>query len=310
MNDAPDDDRTASLMTPAKLAQLQTRPRPQATPAAWLDQLASDAGSGHVRRLLELRQQVQPQAGGGEAAVGSALAALASALEGLDFALLQPKGWLARATGRGKADGAAFVAQAQRAESAGEDLADEVRALQKKQAAQAGALERTLLEIEVELRAIEKIMDQGARWLQDMRGNIREREKQGGDATVQKQVAEDTARCELLVARLKQLRAATTAAHALVDQGRQATQARAALAGSLQDVLETPWASWRQKLAPLVDAAAAGGAADGVERAREVQGQLLEVLKAAGEECASAAEREQAFVQALEALEAPLQAAS
>lgn len=310
MNDAPDDDRTASLMTPAKLAQLQTRPRPQATPAAWLDQLASDAGSGHVRRLLELRQQVQQQAGGGEAAVASALASLASALLGVDFALLQPKGWLARATGRGKADGAAFVAQAQRAESAGEDLADEARALQKKQAAQAGTLDRALLEIEVELRAIEKIMDQGARWLQDMRGNIREREKQGGDATVQKQVAEDTARCELLVARLKQLRAATTAAHALVDQGRAATQARAALASSMQDVLQASWASWRQKLAPLVDAATAGGATDGVDRAREVQQKLLDVLRAAGEECAGVAEREQAFVQAVAALEAPLQAAA
>lgn len=310
MNDAPDDDRTASLMTPAKLVQLQTRPRPQATPAAWLDQLASDAGSGHVRRLLELRQQLQPLAGGcGEEDVASALAALAQALEGVDFGLLQPRGWLARATGRGKADGASFAAQAQRAERAGEDLADEVRALQKKQAAQASPLERTLLEVEVELRAIEKIMDQGARWLQDMRGTLRAGEKQDGDAPAQEPPADGAARCELLVARLKQLRAATSAVRAQVDQGRAAIQGRAALADSVRGVLETPWSAWQQRVAPLA-AAATAASADAVERARAVQHELLVALRAAGEECASVAEREQAFAQSVAALQAPLQAAS
>jgi hypothetical protein len=203
------------------------------------------------------------------------------------------------------------VAQADRVERAGEDLADEVRSLQKKQAAQGSALERTLVEVEVELRAIEKIMDQGARWLQDMRGKIKEREKQGGDATVQKQVAEDNARCELLVARLKQLRAVTTAGHELVDAGRAATQARAGFAASVQSVLETPWKAWQQKLAPLVEAATAtGSASEGVDRARELQGKLLDVLRAAAEECTGVAGREQAFGEAAAALQVPLQAAS
>ena len=61
MSDDSDDDRTASLMTPAKLAQLKVRPTPATSPAAWLDQLAADAGSGHVRRLLDLRQQLEAQ---------------------------------------------------------------------------------------------------------------------------------------------------------------------------------------------------------------------------------------------------------
>jgi hypothetical protein len=309
MND--DDDRTASLMTPAKLAQLQTRPKPAATPAAWLDQLASDAGSGHVRRLLDLRGQLEAQGGGGEAAVAEALQALASALDHLDFDLLQPKGWIARATGRGKAGGAGFVAQAERVEGAGEDLAREVRALQKKQAAQGSAVERTLVEIEVELRAIVKIMDQGARWLQDMRAQIKQREKQGGDAAALKQIGEDNARCELLVARLKQLRAATTAGPELVARSREAAKGRAGLAASMQDVLDTPWKSWRQQVAPLMEAATAtGSASEGVERAREVQQKLLAVLRQAGEECGGVAEREQAFVQAVAALEGPLQAAA
>jgi hypothetical protein len=312
MNDASDDDRTASLMTPAKLAQLQTRPKPAATPAAWLDQLASDAGSGHVRRLVDLRGQLEGHAAGvPHGALAAALDMLSTALEQVDFALLQPKGWLARATGRGKEAASGFVSQAGRVERAGEDLADEVRALQKKQAASGTAVERTLMEIEVELRAIEKIMDQGARWLQDMRGQLKQREKQGGDAAVQKQIAEDTARCELLVARLKQLRATTSAGHALVEQSREAAKSRAGLAASVQNVLETPWKSWQQKVAPLVDAATAGGSAsDGVERAREVQQQLLATLRQARNECSGVATREEALAQALQAAQQPLQAAS
>lgn len=311
MNDASDEDRTASLMTPAKLAQLQTRPRPAATPAAWLDQLAADAGSGHVRRLLDLRRQAEAQAAGGEGELASALQALAGALEQVDFALLQPRGWLARATGRGKDDAAGFVAQAERAERAGEDLADEVRALQKKQATRGGALERTLVEIEVEVRAIEKIMDQGARWLQDMRGQLKQRERQGGDAAQQQQIAEDTARCELLVTRLKQLRAATAAGHALVEQGREAAKVRAGLGERVQGVLETPWKAWRQQLAPLVDAATASGSAgEGVERAQEVQQKLLAGLRQAGQESSGIAARDATFAQALAALHGSLQAAS
>lgn len=310
MNDGPDDDRTASLMTPAKLAQLRTRPKPAATPAAWLDQLASDAGSGHVRRLLDLRGQVEAQAGGGTA-VGATLDALAEALGAVDFTMLQPKGWLARATGRGKSAGATFVAQADRAERAGEDLVDEARALQKKQLAQGSALERTLVEIAVELRAIEKIMDQGARWLQDMRGQLKEREKQGGDAAVQKQIAEDSARCELLVARLKQLRAVTAAGHELVDAARELAKRRAGLAAALQKLIEAPWKSWRQKVAPLVEAAtAAGSASEGVERARDAQQNLLAELRQAAQACGGVAAGEQAFAQGLAALQALLQAAS
>ena len=56
-----DEDRTASLMTPAKLAQLKDRPKPASSPAAWLDQLATDAGSGHVRRLVDLRKTLPAQ---------------------------------------------------------------------------------------------------------------------------------------------------------------------------------------------------------------------------------------------------------
>ena len=169
-----DDDRTASLMTPARLAQLKVRPKAPSSPAAWLDQMAADAGSGHVRRLADLRGQLEAQVG--ERSYDGVLAAteaLGIALSQLDFALVQPKGWLARAAGKGKEAAAGFKTGYERVGRAGDDLNDEVQALARKHQAQLALAERTLSEYEVEVRAIEKIMEQGARWLQDMRNQLK-----------------------------------------------------------------------------------------------------------------------------------------
>lgn len=306
------DDRTASLMTPAKLAQLKVRPKPAASPAAWLDQLAADAGSGHARRLVDLRSQLEAQVRERDyQAVRSALNALYEGLQKLDFAVLEPKGWLARATGRGKAEAAGFVAQYERLLRAGEDLADEVQALQRKQQAQAGATDRALVEAEVEVRAIEKIMEQGTRWLQDMRNQLKAREAQGADAAAHKQIQEDAARCELLVGRLKVLRAVVTAAQQATQSCKSATARRANLLETLQQALDGEWKAWQQKLEPVAtEAAATGSAAQGVERAKAVHQDLQSTLKQAGKDCSQMQKQEQALAAELATLHEPLQAAA
>jgi len=124
-----DDDRTASLMTPAKLAQLKVRTEPAASPGAWLDKMATDAGSGHVRRLLELRQQLEATTRGREGEFAPAAAsckALHVALDKLDFALVQPRGLLARAMGKSKGAASSFSAQHGKVVQAGDDLAVKV----------------------------------------------------------------------------------------------------------------------------------------------------------------------------------------
>lgn len=306
------DDRTASLMTPAKLAQLKVRPAPATSPSAYLDQMASDAGAGHVRRLLDLRKNLEAQAReSGAKAAGEACTALGEALGKLDFALVQPKGWLARATGKGKEEGAAFVAQHDRVARAAEDLADEAKSLQKKQQSQGAALERSLLELDVEVRAIEKILDQGARWLQDMRNQIKTREAQGGDAAAQQQIRSDAARCELLVGRLKALRAVSGATQQATTHARAATAQRAALAQGLQQLVDTDWKSGRGQLAAIADQAAASGFADeGVDAARHSQQALRTALQQLAQDCEAAQARDQALAEEFAALQAPLQAAA
>ena len=307
-----DDDRTASLMTPAKLAQLRVAPKPAASPAAWLDQLAADAGSGHIRRLVDLRRQLEGQLGeaGGYTGVRKALDALAAQAGQLDFGLLQPRGLLARVTGKGKEAAAGFLAQYERLARAGEDLQDDMRALQRAQQAQGAVVERTLAEFDVELKAIEKIIDQGARWLQDMRTQLKTREALGGDAAALKAVQEDGARCELLVARLKQLRTAGSAAQQVVEHGRSLAARRTELQQRLQQAVDGEWAAWQKALAPVVDEArASGSAARGLDAARAAGRDLQACAAQAGEDCAQAQAQEQALAAEVAALQEPLRAA-
>jgi chromosome segregation ATPase len=306
------DDRTASLMTPAKLAQLKVHPKAAASPAAWLDQMAADAGAGHVRRLADLRAQLEAQVRERDVqGVAAACQALNDGLGRLDFSLLQPKGWLARATGKGKEEAAGFVAQHERMARAGEELTDQVRTVQRKQQAQASGVERSLLEMEVELRAIEKIMEQGARWLQDMRNQLKARQAGGGDAAVQEQIRQDNARCEVLVARLKQLRAASSATQHALDHCKGAASRRSSLMDHLQQLLDGECKSARQKLGAVADQASAGGAVtEGIDRARRAQQELQAALKQAAQDCGALQAQDQALADELAALQVPLQAAA
>jgi hypothetical protein len=306
-------DRTASLMTPARLAQLKVRPSAPAGPAAWLDQLAADAGSGHVRRLGDLRGQLEAQARDRSyRAAQATLEALAGALQQVDFALLQPKGWLARATGKGKEAGAGFQAQVGRVLRAADDVKEEVQSLQRKQQAQAGVTDRTLLEFDVEVKAIEKIIDQGARWLQDMRSQLKEREaKAAGQPSALQQMQQDAARCELLVARLKLLRGAASAAQQAGERCRSMAARRAALVESLQQALAGEWTTWQQRLAPLAaEAAEKGFATEGVDRARTVHQELESCARQVAQDCTQLQAQERTLAEELAALQAPLQAAA
>jgi hypothetical protein len=307
----PDDDRTASLMTPAKLAQLKVRPQ-AASPGAWLDQMAADAGSGHVRRLLDLRQQLEAvvRAGEGELRpLATHCQGLHDALERLEFARLQPRSWLARATGKGKEAATAFAQQHERMQRAAEDLHDDVKDLLRKQSARA-AIDRMLLEFGAEVRALEKIMEQGTRWLQDMRNQLKARTAAGGDAAAQQQIGDDNARCEVLVERLKLLRAVVSATQQAMQRAGAALAGRGAVLASLQQLLDNEWKAVRQKIAAVADAAASGPASGDVDRAGRARKGLQGLLQQAGQDCGAAQANEQAAADELAALQAPLQAAA
>ena len=304
-----DPDRTASLMTPAKLAQI--KPKSAVSPAAWLSQMAADAGHRHVHRLGELRMELQSQARLRDmSALAAQLAALSQALPQLDFGLLQNRGWWARTTGKSRSAGAEFAAQFSRIEQVAGSLAAPILAFKTQQQAQATAADLTLLELEVEYHAVDKIIDQGARWLQDMRTQIKTRQAGSGTPAEVQVIKEDEARCEILVARLKVLRAVVSAAQQAHQAAQAAAARRAALLQLLQQTLAPGVKTWLGRLSAL---AVAAGDSDSptlnVEDPMEIHRELQLSLKRAIADCGQLKGQEDALEVSVAALAAQVEAA-
>jgi hypothetical protein len=301
-------DRTASLMTPAKLAQV--RPKGPASPAAWLDQMAADAGHAHVRRLAELRKELQAQAMRRDCSpLTAGLTRLGEALPRLDFGLLRSRGWWARTTGKSRSAGVEFASVFEQADEAALALAAQTQDLVKKQQDRVAAGDRALVELEVEFRALDTIIGQGARWLQDMRAQLKARQAQAADEPGRKQIKDDAARCEILVARLKALRGVTSAAQHSHQQAQGAAARGAAVLQTLQRALTADVKSWRARLSLL---AAAAGDSDSpalnLEEPQENHRALQLCVKQILADCAQLQAQEKLLADSLAALGEQLEA--
>jgi hypothetical protein len=302
-----DPDRTASLMTPAKLAQV--KPKAPPSPAAWLDQMALDAGHAHVRRIADLREDLHSQGQGEGCAslVSGELARLSQVLPLLDFGLLQARGgWWARVSGKARG-GAEFGAQFQRIEEAAQAVAAQQQVLRKQQMQTTGA-DRALLELDVESRALDQIIDQGTRWLQDMRNQIKARA--GGDAAARQQIDHDTARCELLVARLKLLRAIASTAQQMKQQAQSTAARRTALVKMLQHALDTDIKAWNEEVSAVVVEAQGTSPPQDLEAPMTSHRDLQLCIKQAVADCAHLHRDEQALTELVTALAGHLHDAS
>ncbi|WP_298933021.1 hypothetical protein [uncultured Ramlibacter sp.] len=268
-----DSDRTASLMTPAKLAQV-SRPKAAVSPAAYLDRMAADAGHMHLHQLAQLRGVLETHARARDPApIAKELAQLAKTLSDLDFALLEARGWWARTTGKGRSTSGEFAAQVEQIDATAQALALQVQKLHKRQQAEAVATERTLVEFEVECRAIDKLVEQGARWLQDMRKQLQERSAAATGEQSQQQLREDAGRCDILIARLKLLRDVVAAAQAVHEQARGTAAQRATVLQMLQQVLASDVKAWQGRM-PALAAQAAQGKPPSLEGAMETHQEL------------------------------------
>jgi hypothetical protein len=303
------DDQTASLMTPAKLAQVSAQRAP-VSPSAFLDQMAADVGHQHLRRLAELRATLEREArASAEASVRPPVEQLAQALPQVDLSLLEPRGWWAGITGKSRSASAGFAADFDRAEEAAQALATGVAAAQKAQQPHAVAADRALVEVEVEYQALDRLIDQGARWLQAMRGQLKERGEQGEpDADARRHADEDAARCEVLVGRLKALRAAIAASQQAREQVLATAERRSDLTRTTLQAMASEVKAWRSRLAALAAAAADGRAAGRLDGGRDAHEQLQRRLAAVLADCEQLRAHEAALFDALDAMRAQLDA--
>ncbi|MFC5500481.1 hypothetical protein ACFPOE_23265 [Caenimonas terrae] len=291
-------------MSPAKLAQL--KPKPATTPAAWLTQMAADAGHMHVKRIAELGELLRAKARlPGLAAVASRLEKLADDLPDLDFSLLEPRGLWARALGKSKGSGSEFAHRFEEVGGEAAEIAATAMSLGSEQKADAAPLERALVELEVEFRAVEKIIDQGARWLQDMRNQIKLRQAAATDPQARRAVLEDSARCDILVDRLKMLRALCNACAPVPDLVRAYLHKRDALLQALHKSLVSEVDDWHGVLAPVAAVAAEGqNPAQGIEPQLEAHKDLEKTVGKAVSACQQLLGQEQELAASLAALSA------
>jgi len=302
-----DSERTASLMTPAKLAQV--KPRSAASPAEWLNQMAADAAHQHVKRIAELRKDLKLHGKERDfSPITAELARLGKSLPKLDFGLLQNHGLWARVTGKSKSAVAEFGVQFAKLQEASDSVVDQIQKFQKQQQEQGSATDLALLEVEVEFRAIEKVQDQGARWLQDMRNQLKTREAEAADDAARKLIRDDETRCEILVARLKMLREVSSAAQHMHQQAQAAAARRAALAQSLKQGVTQRLRTWTTTLQELVTAAQEGQTAQ-PDAAMESHRELQLAIKDAGADCGQLQAQEKSLSESLSALRQQLHAA-
>jgi hypothetical protein len=304
----PETDRTASLMTPAKLAQ--AGPTVAASSAAWLDQMALDVGHAQVRRIAQLQEDLRAHAQAQDfSGVAGELARVGQALPQLDFGLLQARGWWARVRGQGRGGASDFVAQFRRSEEAVDALAAQNQLLRKRQLPQAAA-DRALLELDVESHALDQIIDQGSRWLHDMRSQLKARQSGAAGPAALRQLDDDTARCELLVARLKVLRAIASAAQQARQQAQGTAARRAALLKLLQHALDRDVKAWHREVSAVVAGVEEGSAAQDLEAPMASHRDLQLCIKQAVADCAQLQGDEQALADQIAALAGHLHAAA
>ena len=298
-------DHTASLMSPAKLAQM--KPKSVPTPAAWLTQMAADAGHMHVKRIGELGELLRGQARmPGLAAVATRLVKLADDLPDLDFSLLEQPGWWARTSRMGRVTSPQFAARFEEVGSEARALGTAAKTLGAGELADAARLERALVELEAEYSAVEKIIDQGARWLQDMRNQIKARQAAATDAQAHRAVLEDSARCDILVDRLKLLRALCNACAPVPEAARAYVHRRGLLVQVLHQSLASEVEDWHAVLAPVAVAAAEGKSpTGGVQPQLDAHKDLLAALKNAISGCQQLLDQEQELARSLTPLNNP-----
>ncbi len=298
-------DRTASLMSPAKLAQM--KPKAASTPAAWLTQMAADAGHMHVRRIGELGQLLGDQVRlPGLAGFVSRLEQFAGDLSDLDFSLLEPRGWWARTSGKARSSGAEFATRFEEVDATARAMATAAKSLRTEQQADGAQAERALVELEVEYRAVEKIIDQGARWLQDMRNQIKVRQAAATDPQAQRAALEDSARCDILVDRLKLLRALCNSCAPVAELTRANVQRRGALLQAVQQAFTSDVADWHRMISPAAAAAADGkNASGGVQAQLDAHKELQASVRKAIAGCEQLLAQEQEVARSLAALNSP-----
>ena len=272
--------------------------------AVWVQAQLRDIEQNQVQRLDQLRARLQAEAFQWDhKPLAQAILGLQSAGRELQFLPLR-QGWIARLLGRHRVAHTQFIVAHARVTA----LAAEVRTQLGQMAAchedRAAGPRRALLEIDMEMKTLEKWVDQGVTWLQDMCTQLAEARQQGRDEPQHASFAEAA---QSYTQQFKRLQTVEELVHGLIVRGNTILARRAALLEQVRADAQLFEQAWSQRLDHLVDELKAERSAlPHIPKAIESHDDLMRRLGASVDACSALQHEEELFAQQLELLQAEI----
>lgn len=278
-------------------------PGPRQAPAvlaAWVRQLLAQVRATQLRRIEELRAQLEAEIFAWDnTPLAQALHALYAGGRELHFAQLRT-GWLRRALGRHRAAFARFTAAADRAGACAAAVSRQAGAVADASRPHNAEARRVLVELDLECRELGSEMEQGVTWLQEMCEGINEQRSRGGAGRDLPALAEAA---QSYTQEFKRLQSVSCMLRDIGVRGQDVLARRAALLDQVRADMEAFEEHWNTRVGDVAAAARAGHAAmPGIGKAAEAHDAAMRRVEAALDACGALQGEEHLLAQQLDAL--------
>jgi hypothetical protein len=265
--------------------------------AAWVGELLAEVRATHVRHLSQLRVRLQSDAFEWDnSAIAQAISAVHSAGRELHLRQLR-QGWLDKLLGRHKAVYARFVAAYDRIVACAARLKAEAAELAASAKTHHTGATRVLVDLDMELNALQAELDRGVGWLQDMCTQLADAAKAG---RAEPQFAQCAESAQVFTAQFKGLQSLCSIGREIRVRGNDVLVRRAALLEQVRADVEAFEKAWMRAVAKVVtDARAGRDPARAAARMLETHDELMKRLSLSADACSALTHEEHLVAQQL-----------
>jgi hypothetical protein len=273
--------------------------------AAWIQEQLADLQDTQVRRLAQLRSQLQSETFEWDSvALGQAVTTLNSSCREIHFEDLR-LGWFARKMGKHKAPYARFVAAYERMVACAVRMKTVAAKLVVDHKTHSASAKRVLLELGIERKGLQEEVDQGVTWLQDMCVQLNALGEQG---STDPQLPRLAGAAQAFTQSFKALQSAASIAEELGVRGQSLLDRRAALLEQVRADSEFFEKSWVRAIGKVAGDVKAGRTSfPGIGDAVEAHDELVRRLGITSESCAALQHEEHLMAQHLDMLRKELE---
>jgi hypothetical protein len=258
---------------------------------AWVTQLTEEVQGAHFGRLRQLRSRLQSDAFTWDnALLTRAVEVFLATSRSLEFQSLRNCGVWARLTGATKVVAFVFAKKYDDVVGAAGTARKEFEVLSRDYRAHTSSTRKLIVELDMEYRALDREIDQGAQGLVELSYAI---EKTGEPRAL-------SSRAKALSAELKRFRLASALAKEITILGQNVLERRAALLERMKLDLHGFDKVWLQRVASILTKPGDRRfPVPGLDKAREVHGELINRLELTSDACTALQMEEQAMARRL-----------